>query len=155
MKGKVRGIMILLGFAALGGLAYLAAYHWQAQQTRQYSRVQAVEDCDLRAGACRRAVAGGWVSLSITPRTIPLMQPLHLSVEIDGLVAHAVQVEIRGLNMDMGLNRTLLQGIQDGRWEGETILPICSQRRMQWEAAVRLDGDGRFEVPFVFDTRRE
>jgi hypothetical protein len=57
--------------------------------------------------------------------------------------------------MDMGLNRTLLQGIQDGRWEGETILPICSQRRMQWEAAVRLDGDGRFEVPFVFDTRRE
>jgi hypothetical protein len=89
------------------------------------------------------------------PQAVPLMRPLQLAVEAVGLDLRAVAVEIRGLNMDMGLNRTLLKQSQTGRWSGETILPLCSQRQMQWEAAVRLDAEqGRFEVPFLFDTKR-
>lgn len=94
------------------------------------------------------------MTLAITPSQIPLMQPLRLSVVIAGLTAREIGVEIRGLNMDMGLNRTLLTPVADGRWEGETILPLCSQRRMEWEAAVLLRADQRLEVPFRFHTER-
>ena len=73
----------------------------------------------------------------MTPRDIPLMQPLRIDVRTEGLAARAVTVEIRSLNMDMGLNRTPLVATGNGHWRGETILPICSQRTMEWEAAVR------------------
>ena len=82
------------------------------------------------------------------------MKPLRITADVEGLAVQNVHVEIRGLNMDMGLNRTRLEETAQGHWEGETILPVCSQRRMEWEAAVRLDADRRVEVPFVFHTVR-
>jgi hypothetical protein len=146
-----RGVSTLLVFLAIAVLAFFGARHWQAAQS-DYTRVEARDDCDLRAGACRRRIDGGAISLSVTPASIPLMKPLRIIADVEGLAVQGVLVEIRGLNMDMGLNRTSLEQTAEGRWEGETILPVCSQRRMEWEAAVRLDADRRVEVPFVFHT---
>jgi hypothetical protein len=91
---------------------------------------------------------------SISPGEIPLMKPLKLAVITEGLAPETMVVEIRGLNMEMGLNRTQLTPIAEGGWAGETILPVCSQRRMEWEAALQLDLDRRYEVPFRFHTTR-
>jgi hypothetical protein len=82
------------------------------------------------------------------------MKTLELTVSTTDLPVRGVSVDIRGLNMDMGLNRTVLERGGDGRWRGETILPVCSQRRMQWEAAVRLETTPPLEVPFAFATLR-
>lgn len=140
--------MILIAFAS-----YTAVRYWQEQDSR-YRRMDPVPGCDLAAGPCRRVLDDGEVSLSITPGPIPLMQPLTLQVGLVGIEVTAVVVEIRGLNMDMGLNRVRLQQQAPGVWSGETILPICSRRRMEWEAAVRLgDGPG-VEIPFPFSTTR-
>ena len=152
MSERWRGILILLGIALMAGLGFLGARFWQSMDG--YTRVSPVTGCDLRAGPCSQPLDGGLVTFSIEPREIPLMQPLRLRVQTDGVPAHAIAVEIRGLNMDMGLNRTLLTQTITGRWEGETILPVCSQRRMEWEAAVRLDAGAHIEVPFPFHTTR-
>lgn len=153
MSEGVRGFLTLLVLLLIAGLAFLFARHWQSLQA-DFVRVDPPADCDLHAGPCRQVVAGGRVSLAIVPNAIPLMQPLKLQVQTEGLAVRGVVVEIRGLNMDMGLNRTQLAPAGADRWDGETILPICSQNRMNWEAAVRLDGERRFEVPFLFDTAR-
>ena len=99
-------------------------------------------------------VAGTPVRLAISPDSIPLMQTLSLEFDAGALAPTMVAVDIRGLNMDMGLNRTVLARSDDGRWLGETILPVCSQRRMEWEAAVQIETDRRLEVPFLFSTLR-
>ena len=137
-----------------------AARHWQTDEA-SYTRVEPEGACDLRTGPCVQPVNGGTVTLAIQPADIPLMQPLRLRVVAEGLAEHAVQVEIRGLNMDMGLNRTSLTRTPGGVWEGETILPICSQRQTTSEEGarqywiVRLDADGQaFEIPFPFRTNR-
>ena len=153
VNATVRAAFTLLGAVLMAAVAYGVARHWLAGQP-SYARVALVQDCDLRAGACRAEVDDGGVVLAISPTDIPLMQPLTLMVGSEGLEVSEVVVEIRGRNMDMGLNRTRLQRTADGRWHGETILPICSQRRMEWEAAVRLDGATRLEVPFAFHTER-
>lgn len=153
MKEKLRGLLVLAALAALAVAAFHAARHWQTSRD-DYVRVAGPVGCDLRAGPCRQPSGDGAVSLTITPRDIPLMQPLHLTVMTENLEVRAAQVVIRGLNMDMGLNLATLKPTGDGRWEGETILPVCSQRRMEWEAAVRLDLDRRLEVPFTFHTLR-
>jgi hypothetical protein len=151
---KVRDALTLLGLVLLAVAAYFAARHWQADQV-SYARVEPLDACDLRTGPCRQPVDGGSVTLGIQPLDIPLMQPLRLTVVAEGLTERAVQVEIRGLNMAMGLNRTPLTRMPGGGWQGETILPICSQTRMRWEAAVRLDTAGQgFEIPFPFQTFR-
>jgi len=153
LSKELKGGLTLLGLLLMAALAFFGARVWQASQTA-YARVAMPPDCDLHAGPCRQALAGGRLSFAVTPREIPLMQPLRLVLETDGLAVRAAEVEIRGLNMDMGLNRTVLTQTAEGRWEGETILPVCSRRTMEWEAAVRLDAAERVEVPFVFHTTR-
>ena len=148
-----RGALAFLFAFALALGAYLAASHWQDAQS-VYPRAESGIECDLRQGPCRQLLGGGVVEFAIEPATIPLMQSLQLVVRTEGLDVDAAHVEIRGLNMDMGLNRTRLEQVSAGDWRGETILPICSQRRMLWEAAVQLEGEQRAELPFAFETLR-
>ena len=143
-------VVLFIGLAAAG---YFGAQAWQARQP-DYRRLPGPVDCDLRAGPCAQTAGQAIVSLAIGPPGIPLMQTLTLEVDTGGLAADGVVVEIRGLNMDMGLNRTVLALSEDGRWRGETILPVCSQRRMEWEAAVQIEADERLELPFRFSTVR-
>jgi hypothetical protein len=150
---RTRRILLVLAVLMMAAVAFYGARLWQFMQTG-YTRVAEAPRCDLRDGPCRQSVRGGRVSFSIIPRDIPLMQPLRLLVEADGIPVRSAEVEIRGVNMNMGLNQTALAATAEGRWEGETILPVCSQRSMQWEAAVRLDAGERVEVPFVFHTTR-
>lgn len=153
MNEKVRGALTLVVFALIAVAAFYGARYWQTARDA-HTRVQTPSDCDLRAGPCRQPLAGGAVTFSIQPGEIPLMEPIELAVVTEGLEVAGVVVEIRGLNMAMGLNRTPLTRVGGGRWRGETILPVCSQRRMEWEAAVQLEMAGRYEVPFPFHTTR-
>lgn len=153
MNEKARRVFTLVVFVLIAIIAFYGARYWQAGQSG-YMRVQGPADCDLSSGSCQQSLAGGKVTFSIAPGEIPLMKPLTLAVVVEGLATAGVVVEIRGLNMEMGLNRTALTAAGDGHWQGETILPICSQRQMKWEAAVQLDAGERYEVPFSFHTTR-
>ncbi len=150
---SLRSLAALLFFVALAALGYFAASHWQSARD-DFSRVEVSAPCDLRSGPCRHVMDGGVVEFAIEPVDIPLMKPLALRVRTEGLDVVAVRVEIRGLNMDMGLNRSELARDAGGFWRAETILPICSQRRMEWEAAVLVSTAQPFEVPFAFHTTR-
>lgn len=153
MTQGVRSLLMMMVFGGMALLAYLGAQHWQ--QARQvYQRDPGIAGCELAQGVCSQPVAATAVTLRITPAEIPLMQTLRLIVDTGTLDAARVAVDIRGLNMEMGQNRTVLNRREDGLWIGETILPICSQRRMEWEAAVQLDGDVSIELPFLFATTR-
>jgi hypothetical protein len=151
---RLRSVLTILGLVAAAGIAYLGARYWQTGQPT-FTRVAVAAECDLRAGPCQRQIGAGAVEFAVTPKQIPLMKTLRLSVRGVGVGLDQVAVEIRGLNMDMGLNRTRMEQGEDGRWHGETILPVCSQRRMEWEAAVQLSVQGRmYELPFPFHTTR-
>ena len=153
MRPAIRSLTTLAMFAALAGAGFVAARYWQSQQA-QYERLGGPEDCFLQDGPCAQPIAGGPVQFAISPDSIPLMQTLTLEFDAGELAPTMVAVDIRGLNMDMGLNRTVLALSEDGRWRGETILPVCSQRRMEWEAAVQIEADERLELPFRFSTVR-
>ena len=153
LRQGVRSLLMVVVFGGMALAAYLGAQHWQ--QARQvYQREAGIDGCELAQGVCSQPIASTAVTLRITPAEIPLMQTLRLAVDTGTLDAAGVAVAIRGLNMDMGLNRTVLDRREDGLWHGETILPICSQRRMEWEAAVQMDADVPIELPFLFVTTR-
>lgn len=145
---------LVVVFIGLAVAAFLVARSWQGPDATPFERLAAPGACDLRAGPCTQRVGAGQLEFEIAPVDIPLMTTLTLRVRTDSLDVSGVSVEIRGLNMDMGLNRTVLQRDQGDVWVGETILPVCSQRRMEWEAAVQLAMPTPMEVPFPFATNR-
>lgn len=113
--------------------------------------------CDLHRGPCAaRLPEGGTIELGIEPRAIPLLQPLQLQVRVMGLAAQSVEVDFRGVDMDMGYNRPRLAQMEEGRFAGKTVLPVCVTDRMTWEALVLVRTDrGIVAAPFRFETARD
>jgi hypothetical protein len=112
--------------------------------------------CDLRAGACMtRLDEGSKVTFSIEPRDIPVVKPLQLRVNLDGLSAKSIQVDFSGVDMNMGFNRTKLSSAGKGVFSGQAILPVCVWDAMEWEAQVLIDTQqGLISVPYRFITVR-
>jgi hypothetical protein len=53
----------------------------------------------------------------------------------------------------MGLLRYPLTAVGDGVYRGPAWLSVCSQRRMTWQALVRVESErGVLQAPFRFDT---
>jgi hypothetical protein len=144
----------MAGIIVLGLAAFFGARHWQ-ERNQEYLKPEMAVGCELQYGSCRQALDAGAVTFAIDPPEVPLMKTLSLTVATERIPAvEGVVVEIRGLNMEMGLNRTVMQRDAEGRWRGETILPICSQRRMEWEAVALIDATVGIAVPFLFYTER-
>lgn len=155
---RARFVLLVLGMALLAGVL---AYLWSAARSPddlEQHRLAFDPACDLRQAPCRLALGDGRrLRFAIEPRPIPLLQTLRLEAEVEGPQPGSITVDIVGLNMNMGLNRTVLSASRAGVWTGETVLPVCSRSRMQWEARLRIrDPGARSELiaPFRFQTVR-
>ena len=155
VRALVKAATVLVALTVLAGGAYWTTSEWH-RLFPNLQRLPPDPDCDLRKGACARALPGGGsVRLKVSPEGIPLMTPLSLEVAIDGIEVDGIQVDIRGLNMEMGVNRTRLDQVSRQLWRGGTLLPMCSLQTMRWEAAVWLESGGAvLAVPYHFATRR-
>ena len=114
------------------------------------------ESCDLQSGPCESQIPGkGKVSLSIAPSPIVGLKPLQLKVQTEGMEAETVDVDFRGIGMNMGFNRPRLQQAANGEFTGTGTLSVCLLDRMTWEATVLVTtGDGVLAAPFRFETIR-
>ena len=148
------GLWLLAGLLFLAMIAVVIYKVWP-QLNPELAVVAPLDPgCDLRAGPCVGALPGGGeISFSIEPRDIPLVAPLRLEVELNGLSAHSVEVDFIGIGMQMGFNRSQLQAEGNGRFSGKGVLPVCIRDAMEWEAKVMVRTDkGVMAAPFRFIT---
>ncbi|MEN8177479.1 MAG: hypothetical protein ABFS39_02550 [Pseudomonadota bacterium] len=110
--------------------------------------------CDLRTGACVSPLPeGGSVSFAIEPRSIPVVRPLQFQVHVEGLDVERVEIDFRGVDMNMGFNRPALEKQQEGEFAGKGMLPVCVRDAMEWEARVLMHTDlGLVSAPYRFIT---
>jgi len=110
--------------------------------------------CDLHRGPCQSIFPhGGKVSLSIEPRPIQTLKPLQLRVQTEGIEAKSVQVDFRGVDMNMGYNRPQLKEVAPGEYTGTWVLASCGLERMVWEATVLIETAGyKMAAPFRLET---
>nr|WP_296748633.1 hypothetical protein [Thioalkalivibrio sp.] len=113
-------------------------------------------DCDLNLHACTAELPSGQkVSLDLQPRPMPTLQPLEVRLDLGGLDPEWVELDLAGVEMYMGFNRSRLERVAPGRYRGQTVLPVCASEAMTWAATVLPEGDQeRGEVQFRFVTRR-
>jgi hypothetical protein len=143
--------------ALLAGLALAAGYALRPLISPDAALSAPVNtSCDLSAGPCASGLPGrGRIILSVEPRGIPVLQPLEISVRVEGLQAQDASVDFVGVNMDMGLNRAPLEPDGQGRFTGRGMLPVCARSRMVWDARVLVQTpEGLASAPFRFETHR-
>lgn len=144
--------LLLLAIATAGG--------WKLYQVLAPQRVATAtlnKDCDLAITDCNSIFPDGTtVSLSIEPRPIPVLKPLKLTSKINGIDVDSVEVDIVGLGMNMGYIRPELSSIDpNGKFSGDSILPVCILDEMEWEARVMIhSNDGLMVAPFRFVTKK-
>ncbi len=103
--------------------------------------------CDLRQAPCTAIfVDGETVTLEVSPKSIPLLEPLRLIVSLEGNSysdPSSIDVQFEGINMEMPFVWTTLTQLQPPsklkrEYNGKAILPVCSLQRMKWEARVSI-----------------
>jgi hypothetical protein len=109
--------------------------------------------CDLHKEACTAVLGDGTpVTLSVTPRPIPVMQKLQFAVTADGLKQDRLKVEMYGLNMNMGRYSYTLKRDANGTYRGEGMIPSCVAE-MQWRANIIAESPTkRVGAYFTFTT---
>ncbi len=113
-------------------------------------------DCDPQQTPCTATLPdGGSVTVSFEPRPVRPMQDFTLRLTSKGTTVEKAVVAFTGVDMNMGLNRFVLEPDGDGL-RGNVILPICVRNRMAWEARLRLATPaGVYELPLRFETQKQ
>jgi len=143
--------IILVAVVVVGGLQI-----WNQAPKDILATAPLDTHCNLEEGSCESHFPGnGTVTFSLSPHPIVGLKPLQLNVQTKGMAAQSVEVDFRGLGMNMGFNRPKLKKISDGEFTGTGTLSVCILERMTWEATVLITThDGVFAAPFRFETIR-
>jgi len=141
-------------------LASLAGTAWYKNQQNHpleiTSQSKIDKSCDLNLLECRSIIEKvGQISLSITPRPIPLVSTLSLIVKSNIENIKQVMIDFKGVDMDMGPNQVILKRGEDGGFYGKGMLPVCIRSSMNWKAFVYVKTlTGLYMAPYLFETRK-
>jgi len=137
-------IFLMLAIAGIG-------YHWLP---RTVVPLPLVTDCRLDRQICSVALPGnGRLEVGLGPRPISTITPIQVSVSIDGLSVDHVKMDFQGVDMNMGRFQLPLLSDGNGRFRGETTLPVCVTGQMVWQATVLIEsGLKNISVPFRFES---
>lgn len=123
--------------AVVAGFAMFQAWQFLYPPVAQQASTDPA--CDLHRAECMATLADGRrIVFGMTPRPIPLIAPLRLSVRITGFEASYAEVEFTSPDMNMGFNRNALAAEGASQFSGKAVLPVCTLATMNWHATVRL-----------------
>ncbi|MDN6180022.1 MAG: hypothetical protein L0I84_03315 [Halomonas subglaciescola] len=150
-------VLILVTCLALAAFSWYAFSHWLRadDDITWYPPEQTA--CNLHEQRCVAPLGErGSVALSVAGSgRIKALEPLALTVAVEGIVADGATVDLVGRGMDMGLNRFVLDADGSGHFSGQGQVGVCTQDVMPWRARVILDTpNGRVGSWFDFDVVR-
>lgn len=148
-----RALLALIGMFALC-LPAIAAYKLSPALFPAPDIVAAPEPgCDVALSACVANVPGGTVRLEFLTHPVPLVKPFRVALTTQGISPDRIEIDLAGMEMDMGPNRTAFRstGTGSGSHGAETSLPACVAGAMKWRATIILyTGHQRTVIPYEF-----
>ncbi|AWL11949.1 hypothetical protein HMF8227_01474 [Saliniradius amylolyticus] len=136
---------LFLSFAALMASVFIFS-DWSGVTTLND------EPCQLDQGSCPIQLGPRQGRIMLTPQPIPLEEELTLQFELpEGWQLNSAVIE--GVNMYMGQIPVIFEGPN----RGITFLGACSEPRMQWRLALRLeqqDQNATISRELYFTTQR-
>lgn len=109
-----------------------------------------VNACNLNHQRCSAPTRWGELSIELSPRPLPVLQPIALDARLAG--AAAISASLEGVEMEMGPNVVALQRVDAQTLRGQLSIPICLTGRMKWRLALRIkDAQATQTVDFMFE----
>jgi hypothetical protein len=147
LSGAVTALLLL---GILGGVYYPRLSQWLPHNSAQAIVLPADRACHPVGKACTVSDA----ALTLTLRLGDSIQPLKafpVLVSLAGETAakvNQVAVSFTMVNMEMGVNRFALHQRAEGMWQGQALLPVCSNGRQDWRVTVEVIGDTAYAGEF-------
>ncbi|MGB0466594.1 MAG: hypothetical protein ACPGF7_03555 [Pontibacterium sp.] len=113
-------------------------------------------NCSIKESACTARSGKHSVTLRVAPREIKSAIPLDFQVQLEGIDASAISLNLEGRDMFMGINQVALQPTpnQEGHWQGVNELGACTTGEMVWRARLNIQTKkDTFEAHFDFSAR--
>ncbi len=118
------------------------------------------DGCDLSNSSCfARDRLGHEVSVSLSPRPVPLLEDVAINVTVKGMDdLRVAQMSITGLNMYMGmqiipLTLSNVGNASEQKLTGVLQLPVCTSRKMEWEATLVMQTEAdMYRAVYLFTT---
>ncbi len=135
---KVINTILLIAVLLLA--SFMGTKWLQKKQTSdviQVERVQALQDCDPSLRACDINVSNHKVTLSFLQTASALKPfPVLILADIPGLQQAGLRFYMQG--MDMGFNTFEMLQVEEGKWQADVILPVCSTGSKNWHVELQL-----------------
>lgn len=97
-----------------------------------------VVSCDLNAEACEAITPWGKAQLTLSPRPVPVLKPIELTLRFALPVGAQGTVDLTGADMEMGTTTTELVRIDAQTLRSSLVIPVCLTGSMQWRLRVNL-----------------
>ncbi len=145
--------ILLLSVGAYFLISSSDIYRWYVGNT---NFAKQKKGCDLHNKACSVNLKNGSViTLSIIPKTIPLMKPIKLNVTTKGINLEKLSLKVFATNMNMGLIEKSLKRVKKDTYKGEITLPACIVGNMIWNVNIIANEPSKsLGATFVFQTTR-
>jgi hypothetical protein len=111
----------------------------------------AASGCDLNRERCTADTRWGALRLELSPRPLPVLDPIALEVRFDRTNKTHIRAQLDGVDMDMGPNVATLQRVDGQSLRGQLIIPICLTGTMKWRLRLMIRDDAQEQtVDFSF-----
>lgn len=154
----MKSFALFLVIFLLGVCGYLALQGRLPSQANPSTPIHLIspESCLLNKGICTAGKTPFQLSLELTPQPVPLMKPVQVKMQLQGLNNLAsANLKIEGENMYMGFQTVQLAKLNESDWQGSFSLPICSESEMHWRVTVSLNTpEQAYQASFKLVTQR-
>lgn len=114
------------------------------------------EECDVAMRDCQAADGDVALTVSLSPRPVPVLDAVSVTVNGHGFSGDTLQLRITGVEQDMGLIETTLRRGLDDRYHGHFYLSVCSRTLMTWRMVISTPGEAPgMSATFHFQTRAQ
>ena len=118
-------------------------------------------NCHIEEQSCLSQFEGAELRVSLQPTSVDgeiySLQTIPVTVQLTGLEASKVEIDLEGISEYMGLIRQTLthsgSEVDGGTFNGELFIPTCVQQTMQWRASVLIHtSQGIYRSVYLFDS---
>ncbi len=104
---------------------------------KNYNFVTQNDKCDLTKNPCTITLNKTQkITLSISPKGIPLMKPLNVLVKAKNIKEDFLNIKFYATNMDMGVHKLSLKRTNNDTFNTSAMLPTCITGGMIWNADI-------------------
>lgn len=125
---------------------------------KQDSNIIFVENCNLQVSPCVVQMPyGSEVKFDIDPRPVVMNQRIYTMVDAINHSLDSAQLDLKGIEMDMGYNRPILKDIENKHlFKQQIYMPACTSDFMHWQMTYIISyQQKKYSVVFKIKTEKE